>query len=42
VPKKVNVKITQNFEKCLDLIEEFLEDNDAYHFFPKLITELFV
>ena len=39
--KKSKVKITQNFENSLDLIEKFLEDADANHFFPELITELF-
>jgi hypothetical protein len=41
VAKKAKVKITQNFTNSLDLIERFLEENDAYHFFPKLVTELF-
>jgi hypothetical protein len=41
VVKKAKVKITHNFENSLDLIEKFLEESDAYHFFPQLITELF-
>ena len=39
--QKTKVKITQNFENSIDLIEEFLEDADANHFFAELITELF-